>query len=138
MIIFKIILYKRLLRIHIDINNNKPTPYQSLLILFLIIDFSCAWENNSIYSTQRIHCKLSRLIVYILIIYCCLNVVNISTSNNYNIYKQWKGIISKSILFYIQYTIKLAWIWLLCLFTINNYRWPAALSCIKGSKTLIN
>ena len=40
LIIFKITLYKRLLKIYIDINSNKPVSHQPLLILFLIIDFS--------------------------------------------------------------------------------------------------
>ena len=40
LIIFKVILYKRLLRIRININSNKPAFYQLFLILFLMTDFS--------------------------------------------------------------------------------------------------
>ena len=87
LIVFKVILYERLLRICIDINGNKPTFHQSLLMLFLVIDFSCVWEINSIYSTQGIYYRLSQLIIYILIIYYRLNAANISISNDYSIYE---------------------------------------------------
>ena len=50
LITFKVVLYGRNIKIYIDINNNKYTPNQPLLILFLIIDFSYVWESNSIYS----------------------------------------------------------------------------------------
>ena len=83
-------------------------------------------------------CKLNQLIIYILMVYCYLNTTNISTSNNCSICEQWGGIISKLILFYIQYTMKLAWIWLPYSSTINSCRWPAVFLYIKGSKTLIN
>ena len=39
LIVFKVASYKRLLKIYIDINDNKPIPHQPLLILFLITDF---------------------------------------------------------------------------------------------------
>ena len=101
LITFKVILYKRLLKIRIDINSNKPAPHQPLLILFLVTDFSYIWENNSIYSTQGMRCKLSRLIVCILIVCCHLNTANILILSDYSIYKQWKDIINKLILFCI-------------------------------------
>ena len=41
LIAFKVALYKKLLKIYIDINGDKSASYQSLLMLFLIIDFSC-------------------------------------------------------------------------------------------------
>ena len=41
LIIFKIVLYGRLLKICIGVNSDKPAPHQLFLILFLIIDFSC-------------------------------------------------------------------------------------------------
>ena len=88
LITFKITSYKRLLKICIDINNDKPTPHQPLLILFLITDFSHTWKNNLIYSTQGMCYKLSWLIVYISMIYCYLNAANILISSDYSIYKQ--------------------------------------------------
>ena len=83
-------------------------------------------------------CELSWLIVCVLMICHCLNIVNISTLSGCSICEQWKDIISKSMLFYIQYTIKSAWIWLLCPSVISNYCWFAVFLHIKGLKTLIN
>ena len=84
------------------------------------------------------HYKLSRLIIYILMVCCHLNTANISTSSGYSIYKQWGDIINKLMLFCIQYTIKLTWIWFPCPSAINNRRWPTALLHIKDLKILIN
>ena len=103
-----------------------------------MIDFSCVWKNNLIYSVQEMRCELSWLIIYILMICRRLNTINISILSDYNICKQWKNIINKLILFCIQYIIKLIWIWFLCPFIISNCRWSAAFLYIKGLKTLIN
>ena len=121
LITFKVILCRRFLKIYININNNKSVLCQPLLILFLMTDFSYVWESNLIHSIQKIYYKLSQLIVYILIICCHLNITNILTLSGYSIYEQWEGIINKSISFYIQYTIKLAWIWFSCPSAISNY-----------------
>ena len=50
LIIFKVVSCERLLRICIDINGDKPAPCQPFLMLFLMTDFSYAWESNLIYS----------------------------------------------------------------------------------------
>ena len=101
LIVFKVVSCGRLLRIYIDINGNKSAPCQSFLMLFLVTDFSYVLKNNSIYSTWGMRCELSWLIVYILMVYCHLNAANISILSGYNICKQWRGIISKLILFCI-------------------------------------
>ena len=83
-------------------------------------------------------CKLSRLIVYILMMCHRLNTANISTLSGYSICKQWEDIISKLISFCIQYTMKSAWIWFLYPSAISSCCWSAALLRVKDSKTLIN
>ena len=40
LITFKVALYRRLLRIYIDINSDKPASHQPFLMLFLMTDFS--------------------------------------------------------------------------------------------------